>query len=518
MCAHAAAASSSDALLASYDAVPYGGGAIVATRPDSLAATVRLRGLDAPDAAHCRVLDIGCGTGGNLLAMALAFPESRCVGIDLSPRQIASARETARAIGVPNARFESMSVTDVDDSFGDFDYIVCHGVYSWVPASVQSVLLDVIARRLVPNGIAYVSYNTYPGWHGRGLVREMMLFHDQPELGATERVQRARELLDTVARSVPASEEVYTATLRQEIATLATVDDSYLMHEELESENHPVYFFEFARRAAEAGLQFVAEAQMSMTDMQLSAEVRDTARRWSSDEIRYEQYLDFVRNRTFRRSLLCHGGRAVAREPLPEQVPSLFVRARCVAEAGAADAPDTEIFRSAAGSAVTMAHPVVRAALHVLIDARPASVPFESLLAATRSRLGSGGADASGELLADAMLQCSMVKLVDLTTHAERCATRLTPRPVASPLARNESRTVSQVSSLTHAQARLSDFDRYLLQQLDGTRDADVLVSEVAEASRRGALELGGARPSDAIRAVVKDALEQFRIAGLLMP
>jgi SAM-dependent methyltransferase len=463
------------------------------------------------------VLDIGCGTGGNLLAMALAFPESRCLGIDLSPRQIASARETARAIGVQNVRFESMSVTDVDQSLGDFDYIICHGVYSWVPETVQSRLLDVIAHRLLPNGIAYVSYNTYPGWHGRGLVREMMLFHDRPELGANERVQRARELLETVARSVPKSEEVYTATLRQEIATLATVDDSYLMHEELEPENHPVYFSDFVRRAAGTGLQFVAEAQMSMTDMQLSAEVRDTMRRWSSDEIQYEQYLDFVRNRTFRRSLLCHAGRAVAREPLAENVQTLFVRARCVAEAGPADVPDTEIFRSGGGVAVTMSHPVVRAALHALIDARPASLPFESLLSATRSRLVSCGAEASTEMLGDAMLQCALVKLVDLTTHHERCATRVTQRPIASPLARHESRAGSQVTSLTHAQVRLSDFDRYLLGRLDGTRGVDDLVNDVADASARGALELGGARSSGAIRAVAEDALEQFRVAGLLI-
>src|SRR5690348_8888319 len=168
-----AVASPSDLLLASYDAVPSGGGAIGGTRPDYLAATAKLRGVDAPDVRRCRVLDLGCATGGNLLAMALAFPESSFVGVDLSPRQIAAARSAAREIGVDNVRFESMSITDIDETFGTFDYIVSHGVYSWVPLEVQQKLLEVCSRNLAPDGIAYVSYNTYPGWHLRGLVRDM---------------------------------------------------------------------------------------------------------------------------------------------------------------------------------------------------------------------------------------------------------------------------------------------------------------------------------------------------------
>src|SRR5690242_12916038 len=162
MCAHAAT-SPSDVLLASYDALPYGGGAHAVTRPDYIAAMARLHGLATPDVRHARILDIGCAMGGNLLAMAVAMPESTFVGIDLSPRQIDSARGAAYSLGLDNVRFEAMSVLDVGEDLGRFDYIVCHGVYSWVPPAVQSAILDVCARNLDPDGLAYVSYNTYPG-------------------------------------------------------------------------------------------------------------------------------------------------------------------------------------------------------------------------------------------------------------------------------------------------------------------------------------------------------------------
>ena len=508
MCAQVATAST-DVLLASYDAVPYGGGAIVATRPDYLAAKARLRGLDAPDAAHSRVLDLGCATGGNLMAMALAFPESEFVGVDLSPKQIATGRDTAHALGLANVRFEAVSITDIGDALGSFDYVVSHGVYSWVPEPIQRELLGVVARKLTPNGVAYVSYNTYPGWHTRAIARDMMLFHDRPELPAAERVQRGRKLLELMASSVPKSQQVYAALLREEIETLDTVNDAYIVHEELEAENHPVYFSDFAQSAEGAGLRYVCEAYPSVTDVQLSPGLRDQLRQLSADDIQYEQYLDFVRNRTFRRSLLCRAERAVARDPDPAAMQSMFLRARCVGEPPSdSSEPGTEVFRTNAGASITMAHPVVRAALHALIDARPAALSLDELLVETRARVASD-VDVPIELLADAMLRCAMVRLLDLTTHGERCATRLSSRPVASPLARHEARTESLVTSLSHVQVRLSDFDRTLLTKLDGTREELALVSEMMVAV--------ASDDKSAVAATVRDALEQYRLCALLV-
>lgn len=516
MCAQVAG-STTDELLASYDAVPYGGGAIVATRPDYLAANARLRGLAAPDAAHCRVLDLGCATGGNLMAMALAFPESEFVGVDLSPRQIATARDTARAVGLTNVRFEAASITDIGDTLGPFDYIISHGVYSWVPQPVQRTLLEVVGRTLTPNGIAYVSYNTYPGWHARSIVRDMMLFHDRPDLPAGERVRRGHKLLELVASSVPKSQQVYAALLREEIETLATVNDSYIVHEELEAENHPVYFSDFAQAAEAAGLRYMCEAYPSVTDVQLSSELRDQLRQLSADEIQYEQYLDFVRNRTFRRSLLCRADRTIAREPEPGALQSMFLRARCAPEASNdSSEPGTEVFRTSAGVSITMSHPLVRAALHALIATRPAALSFDELLTETRGRVGSE-TTVPAEGLADAMLRCAMVRLLDLATHAERCTTRLSRCPAASPLARHEALTESLVTSLSHVQVRLSDFDRALLARLDGTRDERTLVDEMSIASANQDLGLGTSPDQRVVEDTVRTALEQYRLCALLV-
>src|SRR5262249_29590623 len=181
-----------DASPTSYDDVPYDSHPIWVTHPDHLAVIATLAGMRPAPVEHCRVLELGCASGGNLIPMAVALPESQFVGIDLSPAQVADGQATIAALGVRNVTLEAQSILDLDESIGTFDYIVCHGVYSWVPPAVQDGILAVFARHLAPQGVAYVSYNTHPGWHLRGMVRDMMLFHAARFTEPVERIRQAR--------------------------------------------------------------------------------------------------------------------------------------------------------------------------------------------------------------------------------------------------------------------------------------------------------------------------------------
>src|SRR5262245_16820704 len=167
----------SDALLTSYEEVPYESKPIPGSHPDSLATMAILCGMQPPPIDRCRVLELGCAAGGNLLPMAQTVPDGRFVGIDLSPRQVADGQALIDALGLTNLELRALSILDVGEDFGTFDYIICHGVFSWVPREVQDKILAICRRHLAPNGVAYVSYNTYPGWHLRGMVRDMLTYH-----------------------------------------------------------------------------------------------------------------------------------------------------------------------------------------------------------------------------------------------------------------------------------------------------------------------------------------------------
>jgi methyltransferase-like protein len=438
----------------------------------------------------------------------------------LSPSHIQSARRTAAALGLSNVRFEALSITDVSDHLGSFDYIISHGVYSWVPPQVQRALLRVCKRNLAPNGIAYVSYNTYPGWNLRGIIREMLLLHDRPELSATERVTRGRELVQFMATTIPDSERIYSALLREEFALLSGLRDSYFLHEELEAENRPVYFREFIARANEEGLRYISEAAPSSWDVQLTNEIRARMRSWAKDDVSYEQYLDFLRGRSFRRTLLCHDGVHVDEEVSPEPIKAMYLSARSRNEkAGPGEPPGSELFRTPDGVAVTMNHPVVIAALHALVDARPTRLSFFDLLDQTRARLAGRNGEITPDLLADMMLRCALVTLIKLHTVPAACATTLSERPRVSELARLQVSHGEYVTSLTNQNLELDAVARLVVANADGTCSHDDFVRLCRAALARGELNSKGKSPpaSEQLPAAVSAAIEHLFVGGLFV-
>ena len=319
--------------LTSYDEVPYSSHPYAQTHPFRMSVLGMLFGMKPTPVDRCRVLELGCAGGGNLVPMAAVMPESRFVGIDLSSVQIADGQRMVEALGLTNIELKHLSITDVNDSMGQFDYIVCHGVYSWVPEPVRRKILDICATQLTPQGIAYVSYNTYPGWHMRGTVRDMMLYHSRKWDKPQEKVAHARALLDFLVKSVPESSGAYASLLRKEMELMKAQADYYILHEHLEAVNVPMYFHEFAAQAKESGLQFLAEAELGAMSMQgLSADIRNIVRQLSKDLVDTEQYVDFIRNRTFRRSLLCRGDVELDWRSQAKRVRSLYVASPAAAE------------------------------------------------------------------------------------------------------------------------------------------------------------------------------------------
>jgi SAM-dependent methyltransferase len=196
-----------------------------------------LSGLKPASVASCRVLEIGCARGGNLIPMAVGLPGSSFLGIDSSAGQVASARSVIDALCLDNIAIECRSVLDVGAELGAFDYIICHGTYSCVPAEVRDRILEVLARNLAPHGAAFLSYNTFPGWRLHGLVRDLMTYHagryDRPD----DRAREARLVLEFMAAAAAPFDRDYANWLREECEHLRRKPDSYLLHDQLEEFN-----------------------------------------------------------------------------------------------------------------------------------------------------------------------------------------------------------------------------------------------------------------------------------------
>ena len=182
-----------------YDAVPYRHGAVPDSHPARIGAIARLLGIPAAPPDRCRVLELGCGEGMNLLPLAERFPKSEFVGVDFSAKQIAVAEAAREACGIGNARFVCADLRAWKPDGGAFDYVIAHGVYSWVPAEVRDRLLALCAGALSPNGVAYVSYNTLPGWSLPGGVRKILLSEIGAAASPDAQMARAAQVLDSLA-------------------------------------------------------------------------------------------------------------------------------------------------------------------------------------------------------------------------------------------------------------------------------------------------------------------------------
>ncbi|WP_411880646.1 methyltransferase regulatory domain-containing protein [Polaromonas sp. YR568] len=356
----------------SYDEVPYASHPFPQSAPEHLEAVATLFGLAPTPPARARVLELGCAAGGNVIPFALRHPQAQVVGLDLSAVQIEQGLERVRQLGITNLELRQMNLEDVDASLGSFDYILCHGVFSWVPDSVRQAIMRICSAHLTPGGIAYVSFNTYPGWKAREIVRDAMLFRAEARTAPADRLAYARGMLDFLVQASPEGSLLRKA-LDEVMPTIQAAGPTYLMHEFLEHCNQPLYFRDFVASARAQGLDYLgdAEPQTMFVSNHGAQAAEPLLKEAGSDQVRMEQYLDFLTSRSFRQSLLIHAG----------EKPTVQYRldTRHMEKLHYAWSEDPQMRAGERGEAASPA----AAAVHAALDAAfPATLSFAELCAA----------------------------------------------------------------------------------------------------------------------------------------
>lgn len=471
-----------------YDEIPYKSAPFPQTRPDRLEAIARLFGLQSPPSATARVLELGCGAGANLLGMAHDYPNAHFVGIDASARQIADGWTAIQGLGLRNIDLRHLDIAEIGEDFGEFDYIICHGVYSWVPPAIQGRILEILRRNLADNGVGYVSYNTYPGWHIRGIVRDMMRYHGTQFPDPATQLAQAKALVQFVVDTGKVQDSRYKQLLRDEFETINRAEDSYLHHEHLEENNQPLYFHEFAQRLGVNGLQFLGEAEFStMVSTNFAPEIGETLRRLGTHDIlQMEQYMDFVRGRYFRQSLICKRSIVLNRILNSSLVKDFWLSSNAapVRAEISMDAADTEEFKIPAGAGLNCRHPLTKAAFLVLHREWPGALTFDELYSRARAEAAERGTPANElddpEFLANDILSAMAAGLVEWRVSPPPYTCKASDRPKASKLAQHQASTGFVVTNLRGEMITLDLLHRQLLRELDGSRDREALTESLA--------------------------------------
>ena len=481
-----------------YDEVPYESRPIDATHPSRLAALGCLFGMRPANVEACRVLEIGCATGGNLVPMAVSLPNSQFVGVDLSSVQIVEAKRVAAELPLSNIQFHAMSIMDVTLDFGQFDYIVCHGVYSWVPEPVRQKILSICSANLAPNGLAYVSYNTYPGWRMRGMIRDMMRYHANKFDTPQSRVQQARMLLDFLSRAVENPDSAYAVLLKAELEHTQNNPDFYLLHEQLEDTNDPVYFHEFVEQAASHQLQYVNDVSIQTQQLNLlSSNVAGVLRRIVKNPIEFEQYVDFVRNRTFRRSVLTHKSLKIQHEVSFEALKDLYISttAKALSPQPNICSPDVvESYRFENGTTLETNNIMTKAAFDVLAEHAPLPLHYVKLRRLSLQKLSRNKSARTTNMekeeraLCEDLFRCCATDAVILFIHEIKVATKPGSHPKTNGYVRFQAQHTNWVTSQFHRHIGADGFVSHLIPLLDGSRDKTQLYVEMMEIIKSGKL------------------------------
>lgn len=516
----------------SYDETPYTSMPFFLSHPNHLALLATLFGMQPPAPETARILEIGCASGGNLLPIAAQYPQARCLGIDLSGKQIQLGQADIDGMELANIELAAMDVMDFDGGKDQFDYILCHGVFSWVPPNIRAKILTICRDHLAGNGLAYISYNTYPGWHFKEVSRYLMYRVCEQFQDPDERYKNAMGILDRFADLAKNSSDFPMAQLlRESQKHLSGLGRDYVLHEYLEAVNTPFYFRDFVYACGKYDLGYVCDAELApmLLDKQ-PRPVRELIGTISSNRLQTEEYLDFLTARTFRCSIITAAKNELNMNIQPQLLMPLHVSGKL--STGELEKGKFWFAREGMGDEKsTSDSPLLKAALDQLKQIHPCSERVESLfLQACR------GSGTPVEALDDQKLQETLDTFthdllslgindyLQISLHAPACTGVISDHPRLTPVALMQAR--SGRANLTNARHQAVPCARgvvRLLAHFDGEQSEAALKRRLAKEVAQGHIEVAdgvkrktAAQDSSLINAGYQRIVEHLRDNALL--
>jgi methyltransferase-like protein/SAM-dependent methyltransferase len=507
-----------------YDSVPYPSYPYPMLQPARLSAIARLFGLSTQPASTARTLEIGCAAGGHIIPLAAAAPHAIFVGIDVSPVQIGQGLARVERLGLTNIELQCRSVTDLGPEHGRFDYIVCHGVYSWTPDAVREAVLQVCRERLAADGVAVVSYNVLPGWRMLQIVRDCAILHAGAEETEAGRAGQVRQLLDIFKKHTRENTS-YGQIWRNEAQRMRNLPDAYLAHELFEEDNSPCTFRQFAAAATRHGLAYLGETDIrAMIPEAMVPEAAQVVRDLSGSEVlAAEQYIDMLSGRTFRQTLLVHEASqsAIDRSLDPARIGGLHFVAAPGFKSAESETPGEYAFDDGSGTVVSTSDSAVQQSINRFIARLPSSSSLIDLAPPGRM-----DAEEQKKIIETFMKMLSL-GMVQITTEPIVLPAEIPERPKAWFVAASDAASRAVVTaSRRHEAFPLNPLASVLLPLLDGTRCRDDLITQLSALARDGHIVVSGAdgepllddgRLREAAAKLVDQCLRSLTRAGMLV-
>jgi methyltransferase-like protein/predicted O-methyltransferase YrrM len=488
--------------------------AIRESHPSHMAMVATLLGLEPPSVESARILEVGCGDGGNLIPIAVALPSATVVGIESDVDRLESARSLAHALSLANVQWHAFRPDALDHlSLGTFDYVlISHNIAQW-PNYLLDPLLRFSRAHLADQGIMHVGYSTLPGSAMSATVRALVRFTAQDtNVGGWERI---RDTLQCVVNEITDSRSDYARLFAEEVEQFLE-DDIQELSERDSFTFQPLYYRDLEARANQQGLRQIADARLGSWRCVQPSDLRHVLQATSNDPLAQEQILDFLRSRRYRRSFLVHSDR---QSYLPSWAGLSKLKA-CALYLPTTASRDmsavSEEFNSVTHSDRRyLSFPYLKALVTAIGEAWPRSVRVTDAveracvwLAPQPIKVPLPGSEAWASLV----VQSAAAGLIDLHVWEPRLAVSAGPRPHASSLARHTAATSRWVVNLRHQPVSLAHDEQLLLPYLDGTHDRGQLNEKLIRHSSEQTFVQGQTGPL-----ALEPALERIARRSLLL-
>ena len=462
-------------MMTNYDALPYIAQPFRQTHPDRLAAMGLLFGMTPADPAAARVLEVGCGSALNIIAMAATLPDARFFGFDLAKTAVEQAQLRIAQLGLQNIRVEHLDLMEFPVEAGEFDYIIAHGFYSWVPAPVREALLALINRHASPNAICFLSFNARPGSTLRLAWRDAAAYHVRDIADPVERAQASVRMLELMAEASAAKPDAWRDIVADMVGRVRENGIRWVGHDDFGPDFEPFHFHEVAQAALRHGMQYLSDAcYFDGQPYELGDSARDILQNLEQrDVLLREQYFDFLELRSFRQILLCRSS-VDLRRPIDTAGLRRMSFSSPAVETAMTPTGNAILFNPLTGIRSEVGD-VSRAILLQLRKAWPCSMPFAQVLPDQQDRVA----------IAQRLERLWACALIEAHAVAQRCGRGADDRPVVWRLARLEAADSATVTTRIHSQCVLDTRTRELLQLLDGSRSQAQLISEFPDLQRR---------------------------------
>jgi methyltransferase-like protein/SAM-dependent methyltransferase len=490
------------------------------SHPAHLRTLANLFGIkDATEVGKAKILELGCGSGGNLIPMAYEYPNATFVGVDSSADKICLAQKQAKEVGLKNIEFKTTELKNLDKALGSFDYIIAHNIFSLVSEKDQEAILEICKNRLTASGVAYVGYNTLPGWNVVRSIRDMMRYHSQMFAETTDKATQSRLLVDFIKNATKDTNTPYATILQNEAAVLANYTDNQLIEHLLEDTNTQFYFHEFMNEARKHNLQYLADANLA--SMYIGNLSDDVATRLAEvgDIVRTEQYMDFIVNRRFRATLLCNQNiqlkRDISFEDMKDMYMSIYVAPeKALAEVDlnkADEALNFAVYSLNGQTTMSTTSPAMKAIMYSFAESAT-QLKATELATVAAAKLKGVNADQVKQEFAFNAGRLVLSGYLNISSEPKKFVTNISEKPQVSDVARAQASAPEMfwVTNMRHERYPLNIVEKYMMALMDGKRTKTQIVDALAEHVKKGELELRADDKPVTDEKVVKEQLAAF--------